>query len=287
MLYIAVRQYLVIYNKIKEMEHSSRIHVKKKIGLALGGGVARGPAHVGVLAALEEAGICADYVAGTSAGAMVGAIYCSGLPMIDALQVASRMSWIKLARPTWPSRGIIHFRPMERWLIQLIGDRAFEDLPRPLAVCASDLESGETIHLTRGRLAPAVHASCVIPGFVETFRLDGRLLGDGSLLNTIPVSILREMGADYVIGVDLFRPKIRRWMGAFGHGFNALEITFQHSGGGYSQADCMISPELGGMTYFRFGQARRMIELGRRAAEAAIPGIKAALCEGTPDPAHT
>jgi NTE family protein len=248
-----------------------------KVGLALGGGVARGPAHVGVLTALLEAGIPIDMVAGTSAGALVGAIFCTGITMPDAAQLAHEIGWAKLARLAWPGRGLIHFRALERWLIQTIGDLTFADLLRPLAVCATDLESGEAVHLTRGRIAPAVHASCVVPGVVETIRLEGRLLGDGSLVNTIPVGILRQMGASYVIGVDLFRPKVRRGLGFLGHGLNALEITFQHAGGGYDQADCTISPDLAGMSYFNFRQARQLIDLGRRAAEAALPAIQAAL----------
>ena len=259
------------------MTSSNPSHQHKTIGIALGGGVARGPAHIGVLAALEEAGITIDLVAGTSAGSIVGAVYCTGKPVRESLDLAIGMHWYRLARPTWPWRGLVHFRALEHWLVREIGDLTFADLKRRLAVCATDLETGEAVHLTGGRLAPCVHASCVIPGIVETFRLDGRLLGDGSLVNAIPVGILRQMGADLVIGVDLFRPKIRRGWGALGQGINALEITFQHSGGGYDDADITISPELGGMSYLSFRQARRMIEAGRQAAEKALPAIQAAL----------
>ena len=249
----------------------------KRIGLALGGGVARGLAHIGVLTALDEAGIQVDLVAGSSAGALAGALYSSGLPLKEVVQLAAQLSWFRIARPTWPKSGFISFAPLRQWLVATIGDLSFEDLRLPFTVAVTDLESGQAVYLSSGKLAPAVCASCVIPGFVAAERVNGLLLGDGTLVDAIPVNILQQMGATYVIGVDLFRPKLRRAWGPVGFGFNALEITFRKAGEGLEKANCLISPALAGETYLNFGKAKRLINLGRQAAEEKIPEILSAL----------
>jgi NTE family protein len=136
------------------------------------------------------------------------------------------------------------------------------------------------IMIKEGKLAPAVRASCSVPGFIIPIRLNGRLLGDGSLLSSVPVSAAREMGADYVIGVDLFRTKLRTRWAALGFGFTALEILVRHAGRGVETADCLISPMLSGATYFRFAKAKELINLGEEAAKEKIPMILKAL---TPD----
>ncbi len=253
------------------------VQARKRIGLALGGGVARGLAHIGVLNALSEAGIEVDLVAGSSAGALAGALFSSGLPVKDVSLLASTLNWFRIARPVWPTSGVISFDPLRKWLVATLGDLTFEDLHLPFAVAVTDLESGEAIYLRSGKLAPAVCASCVIPGFVSAERINGLLLGDGTLVDAIPVNILRQMGADYIIGVDLFRPKLRRAWGPVGFGFSALEIILRRTGDGLEKADCLISPALSGETYFNFGKAKHLIKLGRQAAEAKIPEILAAL----------
>jgi NTE family protein len=122
-----------------------------------------------------------------------------------------------------------------------------------------------------------VRASCSVPGFVTPLEIDGRLLGDGSLADTVPVDILREMGADYVIGVDIFTSSIRPRWGPFGMGFTAMEILVQRAGGGIDTADCLISPRLGGETYLRFSKRERLFKLGEEAAEEKLPFILQAL----------
>ena len=166
---------------------------------------------------------------------------------------------------------------MESLLIRSFGDLDFNQLKLPFMAAATDLVTGDAVYLHEGKVAPAVHASCVIPGLITPLHLDGHMLGDGSLVNTIPVAPLREMGAEYVIGVDLFRHKIRRWMGPLGYGLASLEITFSRAGCGYCTADCLISPQLDGKTYLNFWKAPQLISLGRQAAEALIPTIKSAI----------
>ncbi len=250
---------------------------RKRVGLALGGGVVRGLAHLGVLTELERAGIPIDFVSGTSAGSIIGATFCAGAPPEKIKTYAMNLRWWHVARPVWPVRGLVSFDPMQRWLADKIGDLDFADLATPYAVVATDLETGRPVRLDRGRLATAVQASCAVPGLVQPVTIDGRMLADGSLSNTIPVSVLREMGADYVIGVNIFIPTIRRWLGPLGYSLAALEILVERAGAGIDQADCLIAPRLAGQTYFRFSKRNELYALGVAATREKIPAIKAAL----------
>lgn len=237
----------------------------------------RGLAHLGVLSVLLEAGIPIDYIAGTSAGSLVGASFCAGMSLDEIRSFALNLRWWHIARPVFPAQGFVSFEPMERLLERQLGLRTFEELQIPFAAVATDLNTGETIAFREGRLAPAVRASCTVPGLVAPVEIDGRLLGDGSLSNTVPVSILREMGADFVIGVDIFASSIRRRWGPFGMGAAALEILIQRSGGGIDDADFLIAPDLAGATYFRFSKRMQLMELGERAAIKNLEGLRQTL----------
>lgn len=250
---------------------------RKRVGLALSGGVARGPAHLGVLAVLEREGILVDCVAGTSAGAIVGALYCAGVGLDRALEMLAHFGWGQIASPVWPSRGFVSFDKMERWLTKLIGDVRFDELQRPLAVVATDLKTGEAVVLREGRVASAVHASSAVPGFVVPVEWEGRLLGDGGASENTPVAAARALGAEVVIAVDLFPIAIRRGWGPFGFGFAALENLIRRSGGGLRGADCLIAPEVAGTSYLRFSQAMEMVASGARATEARLPDLRAAI----------
>lgn len=249
----------------------------KRIGLALGGGVARGPAHVGVLAVLEEAGIPIDCVAGTSAGSVVGAAYCAGLPMREMITLAAGANWRMVADPVWPRRGFVSFARMENWLESLIGKVDIQDLSIPFAAVTADLTTGERVILREGRLSTAVRASCSVPGFVTPVEINGRLLCDGGVADNLPVDAVRELGADFVIAVDLFMPgDANRW-GPLGRGAAALETLIRTAGGGVRQADCLIVPDISGFSYFRFSQSQQFIELGKAAARRVLPGLVAFL----------
>ncbi len=250
---------------------------KKKVGLALGGGVARGVTHIGVLGELLAAGIPIDYVAGTSAGSLMGATFCAGMSLDRVREVGLRLNWLALARPVWPSTGFFTLAPLAEWLVRILGDLEFGELRTPFAAVATDLETGEPVVLCEGRVAPAVQASCSIPGLIAPVEIGGRLLGDGSLANTVPVNVLREMGADYVIGVDIFAHAIRKRWGPFGLGFNALEILVERAGGGIEDADCLIAPALGGKSYMSFSKREEYLLLGQEAARAKLPHILADL----------
>lgn len=255
----------------------SSINSRKRVGLALGGGVARGPAHIGVLAVLEREGIPIDCVAGTSAGALIGAAYCAGLEVPQLCELARQSGWRTVIRLIWPRQGLVSFGKMEPWVESLVGAVDIRDLSIPFAAVAADLARGEVVALRRGRLATAVRASCSVPGLVAPVEIEGRLLCDGGVLDNLPVKAVRDMGADYVIGVDLFAPDCGRRWGPLGMGVAAVESLIRRAGGGVDCADCLITPDIAGASYFQFSKSAEFIALGEAAAEKMIPTIRAEL----------
>ncbi len=245
----------------------------RQVGLALGGGIVRGMAHIGVLSVLEEAGIPVEFVTGTSAGAIAAAGYCAGIPVQQIEHFASRLNWWRLARPVWPLRGLVSFNGLSDWMVKTFGDLKFSDLHIPLVIVTTDIEQGVPVYLREGPVAPAVQASCSVPGFIAPVRLNGRWLCEGAAVNMLPAPLLRQMGADYVIAVDIFIPKLRRYWGPLGYLVVGLETALQNTGGGLQAADCLIQPALAGATYLRFSQRRKLIEAGRRAAQMMLPQI--------------
>lgn len=259
----------------------------RSVGVALGGGVLRGFAHLGALSVLTRENIPVDYVAGTSAGSIIGAFYCAGFDTQKGMEIAKKTRWYHLVGPTFPARGLVSFWRLERWLIKHLGDINFRDLQRPFAAVAVDVNTHEKIVLREGRLAPAVRASCSVPGAISPIRLNGRLLGDGSLVDSLPVSVLRDMGAHYTIAVDIFQPTKRRYLGPLGYALVALEILLQRAGGGISQADCLVQPRLQGASYLRFSLADRLFECGARAMQEKIAQVRKDLELPPPDKENT
>ncbi len=246
-----------------------------RVGLALSGGVARGVVHVGVLNVLAKAGIPIDYVAGTSAGSIVGAAYCAGIPIEEILEKASNMGWRQMAQIKWPGHGLVSFERLERWVEELVGDVDICDLAIPLAIVATDLKTGETVAMKSGRLATAVRASSSVPGVIEPVLINGRLLGDGGISNNLPVDIVRGMGADYVIAVDLFSPDtVNSPKNPVSHGILALETLIRKSGGHPSEADCLIRPKVSGYNYLNFAKSEEYLLAGESAATKMITKIQ-------------
>jgi NTE family protein len=256
---------------------TSSLH--QRIGLALSGGISRGPAHIGVLNVLTAQGVPIDCVTGVSAGSIIGAVYCAGLPLEQMNELALRIGWRRIARLTWPRRGFIHFRRLERLLIDLIGDVEFRDLKIPFAVVVTDLLTGAPVVIDEGRVVTAVHASCAVPGFVEPVERGGRLLGDGGVSCNLPGKQVRALGADFVIGVDLMQPHLRRRGGPLRFGALALETLIQRSGGGLDAVDCLIQPALAGFNSLLFNRPAYLIERGEAAARQQQAAILAALRE--------
>jgi NTE family protein len=249
---------------------------RKKIGLALGGGAVRGAAHLGVLEVLEREGIRPDYVAGVSAGSAMGAVYCAGLDLDEMKRLALGLRWRKLGQVTRSRLGLFDGRRMEEYLEEIIGPLQFEELEIPLATVAVDILRGELVVLKEGPVAPAVRASCAIPGIFTPLERGEQMLVDGGILNTVPVSVAREMGADYVIAVDLFPPtsrgaKPRNLFEMFYLSFYTIRRAAHREGPG---ADCLIVPPIGKFSLVDFSQVEALIEKGREAAEAKIEQIK-------------
>jgi NTE family protein len=252
----------------------------RRIGLALSGGAARGVAHLGVLKVLEREGIRPDCVVGASAGSVVGAGYCAGLSVAELEEVALNLQWAKLGRIVRPRLGFFDSQRLESYVVEVIGDLHFVDLSIPFAAVAADILTGQLVVLKEGSVAWAVRASCALPGIFTPVEKGDQLLVDGGTINNLPVSAVREMGADYVIAVDLLPPQdwhprpqsiIEMWALSF---YTLLRAT--HVEG--KDADCLIIPAVGSYTTMvDFSKTGELIEKGVEAAEAKMGQIKADL----------
>jgi NTE family protein len=251
---------------------------RKRVGLALGGGGARGMAHVGVIRVLERAEIPIDCIAGTSVGSLVGAAYAAGLRDGRLTQMALNVRWRDLARLVWPRQGIVSFDKMETFLAGVMSDPDFGDLDIPYAAVAADLSTGEVVVLRQGRVARAVRASCSIPGIVTPVEIDGRLLIDGGVVNNLPISVVRELGADVVIAVGLGRPPGEVPTGLLKIGIAAIEFLILRAGDDPATADVHLPIPVWGLgTMVRISQRHRLVAVGQQIAQDALPAIRAAL----------
>jgi len=190
---------------MKDIVHKNKNARARKIGLALGSGSARGWAHIGVINALTEAGIHVDYVAGTSVGAVVGAVYASG--RIDSFKdVVLQLDWKKIAfflDVVFPKSGLIDGNKIAEFIRSHVEEKNIEDLSLPFCAVSTDLATGNEVIIKDGDIIEAVRASISVPGVFTPVRKNGAILVDGGLVNPVPVSVVREMGADVVIAVDL------------------------------------------------------------------------------------
>lgn len=250
---------------------------RKRVGLALGGGAVRGFAHLGVIEVLIREGIPIDYVAGTSVGSVIGTAFCSGMCLDEIFVLSKKINWRRIVRPHWGTDGIVSFRGIRILIDEMFDTPTFEELKTPFAVVTTDIDADAGMVLSQGKVGPAVEASCSVSGLVAPVSWNGKRLADGIFVNAVPVSVVQEMGADYVIGVDVFKPLIRPYWGFLSQIINAFEIVLRHSGGGLESANCLISPNIAGFTYMRFSKRDELIELGRQAAESKIPEIKQAI----------
>ena len=184
-----------------------KINFNQPVGLALGSGSARGWAHIGVIQALAEAGIDIDYIAGTSIGSVVGSVFAAG--NINALEeVALRLDWKQIAYlfdVVLPKSGLIDGKKIAGFVRNHLREMNIEELPIPFCAVSTDLNTGDEVVIREGDIIEAVRASISIPGIFTPVRNNGRILVDGGLVNPVPVSVARKMGADFVIAVDLSR----------------------------------------------------------------------------------
>jgi NTE family protein len=247
------------------------------IGLALGGGFARGIAHIGVLKVLELENIPIAFVAGTSVGALIGAAYCSGVSPQELESIASRVRFRDLARWTLSRYGFATNQRMIGFLNRVLKVKTFEELRIPLAVTATDFASGEGVVFRSGPLADPVRASCAYPGVFLPVMVKGRLLVDGMLAHSLPILPVREMGAERVVAVSLRS----YWRNGDGprHIFDVIGQCFaiaqdMSCAQARRSADIVIEPDVTGYRYDDFEHSATLVEIGEDATRAALPKIR-------------
>ena len=250
-----------------------------RVGLALGGGAAKGFAHVGVIAVLEEAGLRPAYVVGTSAGSVVGALYASGKTGVQLQQAALQIEEVALADWMVPivNRGLFRGEALARYVNEAVGSRLLEDMRIPFGVVATDLGNGQAVLFRRGDTGSAVRASSAVPGVFQPVRISGRDYVDGGLVAPVPVQFARQMGAELVIAVDISdAPEGQAADGTFQillQTFNIMGKSInQHE---FKQADVVVRPSLLGLRSADFSARQKAIESGRAAMLAAMPALRA------------
>lgn len=248
-----------------------------KVGVALGGGFARGLAHVGVLKVLEEEKIPVDFIAGTSVGSVIGAAYASGISAKELEEIAALVRFKDFSRWTFSRFGLFSNDKMSVFLHKILRCKTFEELRIPLAVAATDIITGEPAVFTTGDLVDPVRASCAYPGMFQPVRIEGRLLVDGLLAHAVPAKPLRDMGAERVISVYL----AAHWVKPGGprHVFDVIGQCFSIAqdrmcGPWQTASDVILTPEIGEFAYDDFVRAPELIRAGEVAARAALPQIR-------------
>jgi len=262
---------------------------RKKIGLALGSGAARGLAHIGVLEALRKEGIPVDMIAGTSVGAVIGALYAQGKDSSQIKELALNLSRKRLTPfidLSLPKTGLIKGKKIKDFLASVIGgDIKFSDLKVPLACVAADIVTGEEVVIDRGPVLEALRATISIPAIFTVVKWKGRYLVDGSLVNPVPVSVVKRMGADFIIAVNVIPDAADRAHRVDKESYkepNIINIIMQSIYiGTYSlvrssmeEADIVIEPNVAHVGSGDFHHAQECILQGELAAQASILEIK-------------
>jgi len=247
-----------------------------RIGLALGGGAARGFAHIGVIQALEEAGIRPDLVVGTSAGSLVAALYASGKSGSQMAVLAQAMDESAITDWSFPGRGLIRGEALARYVREQTGGRNIEQLKMPLGIVATDLDSGAAILFQRGDVGSAVRASSAVPAVFQPVRIGNREFVDGGLVSPVPVRFARQMGAELVIAVDISALPDGN---ATGDPFKMLLQTFAIMGRSINQfelrdADIVLRPALPGVSSADFSARAKAMQAGRDAVARALPDLR-------------
>lgn len=251
---------------------------RARIGLALSGGATHGAAHIGVLKVLEAEGIKPAYVAGTSAGALVGAAYCSGIPVPEIEKLFLELEWPDLLRPTVrPKLSFFNAQPLEAFLKTCMGEKNIEDLAIPFAAIACDITTGERVVLDKGPLTPAVRASSAFPAVFPPVEVGGRLLIDGGIVDNLPVEQVRAMGAKFTIGSDVSKRgrKTKTPENPFELLFSAIYIMQDRSAYYTSDTcDIYIRPDISEYSAWGFKDSARMIDAGKQATERLLPELR-------------
>jgi NTE family protein len=266
--------------------------MKKKVGLALGGGAARGMAHIGVLEVLKKEDIPIDLIAGTSAGAIIGAAYAWNRDVERMTHDALDANWKKMAPlidPSLPRTGLIKGKKIRDLIATYVGgDVDFSDLKIPFACVATDIDTGEEVVIDKGHVPEALRASISVPGIFTVVKHGERYVVDGGLTTPVPVEVVRRMGADFIIAVNV-NPDVTGRMGkAYRQRIeahkepNIIQVMMQslyittYTVGRHAieKADIIIEPDVAHIGSSDFSKASELIQHGREAALKALPEIK-------------
>jgi NTE family protein len=259
--------------------HVPRIENPKpcRIGLALGGGFARGLAHVGILKVLEDEGIIPDFIAGTSVGAVIGAAYCSGVSAKELEEIAAIVRFKDFARYTISRFGLCTNDRMTGFLRKILKVKTFEELRIPLAVTATNFMTGEPVVFTKGPLVDPVRASCAYPGVFLPVNVEGQLMVDGLLGHAVPTQPLRQMGADRVAAVYFGAHWVQRTPR---HVFEVIGQCFSIAMANMSSlwkqyTDITIEPNVTGYAFDDFQRASSLVKIGEEAGREILPTFRA------------
>lgn len=246
---------------------SEKTRERATIGLALGGGAARGAAHIGVLRALQENGYAPDYIAGTSIGALVGGLYAFGVDLTEMRDAAAKLHWLDMAAATLSRFGLLSNAELGKMVTRFVGDRHLEEAEIPFAAIATDIHLGEAVVIKQGKLSDAIMASTAIPGIFVPTEIDGRLLVDGGLVENVPVSPLKAMGAELIVAVDI--NGARRYdkpQNVADVIMNAMDIAIDTTTKAQlAQADLVISLDLADYSRADASDVRELVAEGYRA----------------------
>jgi NTE family protein len=250
-----------------------------RIGLALGGGAARGFAHIGVIQVLEEAGLAPQLVVGTSAGSLVAALHASGMSGRQLAALAEQMDESSFTDWAYPGRGLFRGEQLARFVREHTGGQPIEAMKLPLGIVATDLDTGQGVLFQRGDPGVAVRASSAVPAVFQPVRIGTREYVDGGLVAPVPVRYARQMGAELVIAVDISAvpegsptgDALRMLLQTFaimGRSINAYELK---------DADLVLRPRLPGVSGANFAARRQAIQAGRDAMTALLPSLRSAM----------
>ena len=251
--------------------------VNAGLGLALGGGFARGFAHIGVLQVLEENGVPIACIAGTSVGSMIGAAYASGVPVSRIAEVCSQLQFKDIARWKVSRMGLASNERLAEMIERCFRGRTFEEMKIPLAVVTTDLETGEPVVFTRGDLVEPIRASCAFPGLFEPVKIGGRLLTDGGLSALVPTKAAAGLGARHVLGVSV---GFNNWhagppANVFQVISRAISIAQKHRSPSWERfSDVVLEPEVQDLEWDDFHRAEEAIAAGAAAMRRAMPRLR-------------
>lgn len=258
-----------------------------RVGLALGGGFARGLAHIGVLKVLEENGVQVSCLAGTSIGSIIGGAYASGVPLEEIAAVARRVRWKDFGGWTLSRMGLASNQRLEALVRRVFRATRFEDLKMPMAVVATDLLAGRPVVFTTGELGIAIRASCAYPGLFLPIAYDGSLLVDGGLVSEVPAAVAKRLGADIVIGVALQNLSLgeepKSVVDVLGRSFSIAQQAAEPIW--RQDADLVVEPTVSQFNWDDFGRADELMAAGADAMRAALPRLRG-LLQPAPAPAE-